>query len=278
MEFGRRWLVETNAGWVEIRRLQVGKRPESDAAAVAQQRLARLELIANPSLASLLALRELWSLLRASPDERPLVERPAPHAEWLELERMLDDELNAGLLELALFPHFRDSLQERTEHEPPPPPLRTLPPPEPETSFIAVRLIDQSGKPVVGREWSIELPDGSLHEGVTDFDGWARVQGFVQDGSAKVCFPAFDELDSVTRSAAERLIIPVEGGDPDERFIELTFVRPSGEPISGVRFSVTCKDGTVFKSKTDQDGFAMLFGLTSDSAVVKVQRRAVNAS
>jgi len=124
-----------------------------------------------------------------------------------ELAARLEMELLVGRLvpERAKVPTLRK--RDKDEEEPPPVSLASRE--EPEASFIAVRLLDQKSKAVVAQRFSIELPDGSLHRGVTDPDGFARVRGFRKDGTAKVRFPRFDELDFKTRSASERLIIPV---------------------------------------------------------------------
>ncbi len=55
-------------------------------------------------------------------------------------------------------------------------------------SFLEIDLKDDEGKPVAGEQYRIELPDGTIKEGVTGIDGKARVEG-VDPGTAKVTFP-----------------------------------------------------------------------------------------
>ncbi len=247
-------------------------------AAVERRARARSNLAyeAESSQAALDVLRELFSAVAGGSAELDARKGTTPN-ELRELTRLVDLEIARERLELEFTP-FADSLRERTFREPELPPLKPLPPPAPDDSFIAVRLLDQRGNGVVGRAWTIELPDGTQHEGVTDPDGWARVAGFKDDGNAKVCFPDFDEVDMQTRSGATREIIPVEGGDESGRFLELTFVKPSGDPIPRAKFSITCDDGTVFQTVTDKDGFAKIIGLTSASAVVRLIKNSASAA
>jgi hypothetical protein len=192
------------------------------------------------------------------------------------LAATLDLEIRSGLLEVTLEPYWTDSLREREAIEGEAPPLRALPPPEKEVSFIAANLLDQDGKPVIGRRWTIELPDGSRHAGVTDDDGWARVKGFTQDGSAKITFPDFDELDMATRNSAKRVIIPVlgelpPGGEepapiaadasaaeepllPGLTFLDVEIVGPSGKPLAGRKYKLELPDGQTEEGVLGSDG------------------------
>ena len=61
-----------------------------------------------------------------------------------------------------------------------------------ETSWIEIRLVDKTGKPVPGERYRIILPDGSVvAEGTLDSNGRARVDG-IDPGSCKVTFPGLD--------------------------------------------------------------------------------------
>lgn len=63
---------------------------------------------------------------------------------------------------------------------------------EEEVSWIEIELHDESGQPVAGEEYEIELPDGSKASGTLDGDGKARVEGF-KPGECKVAFPQLEE-------------------------------------------------------------------------------------
>lgn len=132
-----------------------------------------------------------------------------------DLTRVLEAELAAGRVELDFEP-FAGTLRERDLLDIDLPSLgkvrQVL---APETSFIAGRLLDQKGAPVPGQRFQIELPDKTVRGGVTDADGFARATGFTQDGTAKITFPGFDELDFSTKGASDRLVFPV-GSTPDE--------------------------------------------------------------
>ncbi|MCC6425503.1 MAG: hypothetical protein IT435_01650 [Phycisphaerales bacterium] len=61
-------------------------------------------------------------------------------------------------------------------------------------SWIEIEMIDEADQPVTGMCYSIELPDGTVAEGVLDEKGMARVEGFVKgSGQCKVSFPDLDK-------------------------------------------------------------------------------------
>lgn len=58
--------------------------------------------------------------------------------------------------------------------------------------WIAIKMLDEDGKPVVGLAYRIVLPDGeTAADGTLDEKGAARVEGF-EPGSCKVSFPTLD--------------------------------------------------------------------------------------
>jgi hypothetical protein len=59
---------------------------------------------------------------------------------------------------------------------------------EPEKSWIAIELLNRDGRPVPGKAYRIELPDGLVTEGTLDERGGARVEG-IDPGTCKVTFP-----------------------------------------------------------------------------------------
>ncbi|MFZ5897506.1 MAG: hypothetical protein ACOY0T_41035 [Myxococcota bacterium] len=235
MEFGRRWTIQTSFGRVKLRVLAPSDAEvKLDEAARARALEARFHLLYElrehfhdaPS-----GLRDVWRFFRGEEHGFGPRDRAPTELELMAFEQMLDREIATRRVELDLEPFWTDSL---TEHErtTPIPPLRALPEPPPETSFIAVNLLDQDGNPVIGRRWIIELPDGSKHEGRTDAEGWARVRGFTQDGAAKVMFPEFDELDHETRVSAEQVIEPVQGEPAEEEEAPAEEPAPADQPAA----------------------------------------------
>lgn len=69
-------------------------------------------------------------------------------------------------------------------------------PPEEKTekkTFVAIKLVDDAdpSRPVPFKRYRIELPDGSVREGMLDQYGRALVDG-IDEGECKVSFPDFD--------------------------------------------------------------------------------------
>lgn len=56
--------------------------------------------------------------------------------------------------------------------------------------WVEFELVDDDSKPVVGEKYRLELPDGSVREGVTDIRGKVRLEG-LSPGTCKITFPNF---------------------------------------------------------------------------------------
>jgi hypothetical protein len=74
-----------------------------------------------------------------------------------------------------------------TPPPPPPPPRRSTKP----TTWIAIELVDDQGKPIPRERFRIELPDGSFVEGQLDAGGRARLDD-LDPGTCQITFPDMD--------------------------------------------------------------------------------------
>lgn len=62
------------------------------------------------------------------------------------------------------------------------------------TDWIEIKLVDQDGKPVPGERYRIELPDGSIRQGVLNSEGVAW-EGNLDPGTCKITFPGLDATE-----------------------------------------------------------------------------------
>lgn len=62
---------------------------------------------------------------------------------------------------------------------------------EERTAWIEIELVDEEGTPVAGEKYRIELPDGSIREGVLDANGRAHIDG-LDPGICTIAFPNLD--------------------------------------------------------------------------------------
>jgi hypothetical protein len=74
-------------------------------------------------------------------------------------------------------------------------------PPEPD-AWIALRLVDQDGKPVGGRAYRVIAPDGVPYDGTLSEDGKAKITG-LKAGSCKVSCPYREARGATTHSVTE---------------------------------------------------------------------------
>lgn len=91
--------------------------------------------------------------------------------------------------ELVLVPLARLPLDAQRHSQPPVPVIA----PEPESSptFVAIELVDPSGRPMAGTRYRVTLPNGATREGRLNSNGYARVDDVVP-GECTVTFPDID--------------------------------------------------------------------------------------
>jgi hypothetical protein len=58
-------------------------------------------------------------------------------------------------------------------------------------TWVGIELLDSKGKPVPGKPYRVELPDGRVVEGALDQMGTAGVSG-IDPGNCKITFPNLD--------------------------------------------------------------------------------------
>jgi hypothetical protein len=58
--------------------------------------------------------------------------------------------------------------------------------------WIQIEMVNRKGKPVVGEDYKITLPDGTVVEGSLDAGGKARIDG-IDPGTCKIAFTDLDK-------------------------------------------------------------------------------------
>lgn len=58
--------------------------------------------------------------------------------------------------------------------------------------WIEILVQDKEGNPVVGQDYEIRLPNGTLATGTTDERGVARIEG-IDAGNCRIKFPSLDK-------------------------------------------------------------------------------------
>ena len=115
-----------------------------------------------------------------------------------------------------------------------------------EQSFISFTLKDQDGAPVPGRRFRVELPDGSVREGVTSASGFGGISNLSRDGTATITFLDLDQTDFAFRAALPGLRAPFDSGP---------VVPPSDEDVSP-------QDNTFFALRVMDEQGRLLDGVT----------------
>ena len=170
-------------------------------------------------------------------DPSPFAKRPGRD----DLRRSLERALRHGQLfiEEAQVP-LVPPLPEPPEDQPEP-----FPSSDADLTFIAIEVRDQDGKLVRDRRYRIELPDGEVHEGLTGFDGKARVDGIVQGGTATVTLPPPDAGSTPP---------PAPEPEPEVVPIEIDLYDFEGQPLGGAAFRIVFDDGVIHSGHADKDG------------------------
>lgn len=62
----------------------------------------------------------------------------------------------------------------------------------PEKTWIEIQLVGEDDSPIPGEKYEIELPDGSVEEGVLDAEGVVGLEG-IDPGTCRIVFPELDQ-------------------------------------------------------------------------------------
>lgn len=103
------------------------------------------------------------------------------------LRATLREALRSGVLRAFRVPvTFASS----AAHKAPEKPSDPEPPPAEKKTWIAIELVDDADppNPVPYKKYRVELPDGSIREGMLDDKGYAKIAG-IDPGTCKVSFP-----------------------------------------------------------------------------------------
>jgi hypothetical protein len=198
MQEPREWRVRTRFREVTIRLARAGgaTAASQDTAALLSDLCFELESRAPRVWSTVLEIHEGlrgigWALHTAPPGETLDHERAAR-----ELGSMLRESVGRGELIIAEVrrPEVPEVLAVSDAAASQTGPASD-PPPEVETTFVGIRVVDQDGKPISGSHFQIKLANGEVRECYTGFDGRVRVDGIPKGGDASVTFSSYDEVD-----------------------------------------------------------------------------------
>ena len=105
--------------------------------------------------------------------------------------------------------------------------------------YIHIRCLDPAGNPMAGRDYEIELPDGTLVEGQLDDDGWARHDD-IRPG------------ECVFKLKGEPPTPPPVG----THYVDVVVKDEADRLLTGEEFTVRASDGSTRTGKLDAEGRA----------------------
>jgi hypothetical protein len=134
---------------------------------------------------------------------------------------------------------------------------------EKETTWIGIKVTDQSGKPLPDRRYRLTMTNGSTEEGRTDTDGTARVDD-INPGLCKLELLDVDNGKAVLSNAARPLNRLERNQLPDggKSWIAIRLVDVSGAPVAGRGYELIERDGTVHRGTVSEEGVARVDGIT----------------
>jgi hypothetical protein len=155
----------------------------------------------------------------------------------------------------------------------PPPSRPDLPhgPEEPvvDTTWIEVRLVDDTGTPVAGERVAVRFPDGGETQGYLDGDGRWRLDG-IPAGTYQVCFPDAEE------PTMPRGRVPTRPTG-DAHWIAVRVVGEHGESYADTPYTLTPPDGRVLEGRLDHASTLRIEEITSGACELVLGQSPPNA-
>lgn len=152
------------------------------------------------------------------------------------------------------------------------------PPPVVEQTWIALKVVDEDGKPVIGRTYLLKLTNGTERRGVTA-DGEIRVEplpagtcmfSLALGEAPQSCASAAGEGNADEEGIAGEEGLPCEDHPPGDGIIDAIAEDAAGKPIPDQPFEAHFCDGTVKKGRTDGSGRVHLEGCPGDACIFKM--------
>jgi uncharacterized protein (DUF2345 family) len=132
---------------------------------------------------------------------------------------------------------------------PPPSTVRKGPPRRiSEKTFLDVVVMDTDGKPLAGRAYKLQLPDGRTRTGNLGADG--RLQETNIDPGTGLLTLLPDKGEAIEASPPP--------ANESLSFVEIVLRDDSGDPVGGQRYEIELPDGTKQTGVTDEKGVAVL--------------------
>jgi uncharacterized protein (DUF2345 family) len=133
-------------------------------------------------------------------------------------------------------------------------------PPDEQTEWLVIELIDEDGRPAAGARYVVTLPDGTVYEGVLNEEGQAQVKAVVV-GSYTLTFPDFDAGDWDTAETEEESPLEPEQPISQPNWLLIELVDENGRSVPDIRYTLTLPDGTIHEGTLDEQGQAWLENL-----------------
>jgi hypothetical protein len=122
-----------------------------------------------------------------------------------------------------------------------------------EHTWVAIRLLDEEGRPLAGARYRIKLPSENWRDGTLDRDGRARFE-CLESGSAQLEFPEFDDSEWFAEAEAP----PAPEPTPPDHFVAFRLLDEEGRPMAGARYRIKTPGGGWFEGALDGDGRARI--------------------
>jgi hypothetical protein len=134
-----------------------------------------------------------------------------------------------------------------------------------DTSWVAVKLVDEDGQPLTGRSYRLALADGQELGGVTRAEGVR-----VSDIPKGTCVFTLVGEEAPGQPAGAGADVPLTDDTPGDGVLDAIAEDAEGNPIVNHPFEAHFADGTVMKGRTDGDGHVHLEGCPGDACTLRL--------